>query len=164
MRDKILLLIVPTLPRGNASRDALRHIQKRNAERPWRHSHAGAWERSITCGEGACSRWAVGRSCRRLRSFDLDLSLDTQLASERSQPRFARQLLRCSRAGASSLATMIRTAFKSTIACRTGAHAFPTSPQFQCGSGLARESDCTFNPSVTDPPLSRASSLPQVYQ
>ncbi len=26
--------------RGNASRDALRHILKRNAERPWRHSHA----------------------------------------------------------------------------------------------------------------------------
>jgi len=34
-------------------------FQKRNAERPWRHSHAGAWERSITCGEGACFRWAV---------------------------------------------------------------------------------------------------------
>ena len=26
--------------RGHASRDALRHIPKRNAERPWRHSHA----------------------------------------------------------------------------------------------------------------------------
>ncbi|VVO55476.1 hypothetical protein PS880_00522 [Pseudomonas fluorescens] len=34
-------------PRGNATRDALRHIQKRNAERPRRHSHAERGERSL---------------------------------------------------------------------------------------------------------------------
>jgi hypothetical protein len=45
-------------------------FQKRNAERPWRHSHAGAWERSICifslknhmvaiCSVRACSRWAA---------------------------------------------------------------------------------------------------------
>ncbi|MCP1453376.1 hypothetical protein J3D49_000930 [Pseudomonas kilonensis] len=45
-------------------------FQKRNAERPWRHSHAGAWERSTCisslknhmvaiCSMRACSRWAA---------------------------------------------------------------------------------------------------------
>src|SRR5437870_5557688 len=33
-------MIVPTLPRGNASSDALRQLTRRNAERPWWHSHA----------------------------------------------------------------------------------------------------------------------------
>ncbi|AYF50728.1 hypothetical protein DXV65_25260 [Pseudomonas fluorescens] len=33
---------------------------------------------------------------------------------------------------------------------------------FQCGSGLARESGGSVSPSLTDPPLSRASPLPQL--
>jgi hypothetical protein len=49
------------------------------------------------------------RSWRSLRSFDLDLSLSTQLVGTRSQPRCTRQLLhssyRRSPAGASFLAT-----------------------------------------------------------
>ncbi|PSL93070.1 hypothetical protein C7U57_16365 [Pseudomonas sp. R9.37] len=32
----------------------------------------------------------------------------------------------------------------------------------QCGSGLARESGGSVSPSLTDPPLSRASPLPQL--
>ncbi len=53
--------------------------------------------------------------------------------------RVGLRLLR-SRAGASSLATMILTAFKSTVACRTCAHAFRCHHNFQCGSELARDS------------------------
>ncbi|MCE6979771.1 hypothetical protein EI534_20790 [Pseudomonas frederiksbergensis] len=35
------------------------------------------------------------------------------------------------------------------------------STRIPCGSGLARECNLTFNIAVTDPPLSRASPLPQ---
>ena len=40
-------LIVPTLCVGMHPVTLCVTLQKRNAERPWRHSHAGAWERSI---------------------------------------------------------------------------------------------------------------------
>ncbi len=101
---RYLFLIVPTLCVGMHPVTLCVTFQKRNAERPWRHSHAGAWERSICifslknhrvaiCSMRACSRWGACRSCRRLRSFDLGLSLPTQLSGTRSQPRCTRQLL-----------------------------------------------------------------------
>ncbi len=52
------MLIVPTLCVGMQPVTLCVTFQKRNAERPWRHSHAGAWERSakvqkVPGGEGA---------------------------------------------------------------------------------------------------------------
>src|SRR5207253_3131938 len=38
--EKTELCRTMSAPRGNASRDALRHTQTADAERPWRHSHA----------------------------------------------------------------------------------------------------------------------------
>ncbi len=67
---RYLFLIVPTLCVGMHPVTLCVTFQKRNAERPWRHSHAGAWERSICifslknhrvaiCSMRACSRWAA---------------------------------------------------------------------------------------------------------
>ncbi len=42
------VMIVPTLCVGMHPVTLCVTLQKRNAERPWRHSHAGAWERSKT--------------------------------------------------------------------------------------------------------------------
>ncbi|PJK34552.1 hypothetical protein CWC48_04890 [Pseudomonas sp. S10E 269] len=39
---------------------------------------------------------------------------------------------------------------------------FSTTPQDQCGSGLARECGGSVNISLTDPPHSRASPLPHL--
>ncbi len=114
---RYLFLIVPTLCVGMHPVTLCVTFQKRNAERPWRHSHAGAWERSICifslknhrvaiCSMRACSRSAAQqelcRSCRVQRGCDLSkhpLSPERKIKIKRSQAPTGP-------AGASSLATV----------------------------------------------------------
>ena len=109
---------------------------------------------SCLCGEGACSRWAACRSCRRLRSFDLDLSLGTQLSVERSQPRCTRQLLH--RAGASSLATRTSLHFPSKTAIQS-ARNDKGHPEVAFVAGTKRSAEAYF---FISQPVSSARALP----